>query len=175
MIDRHKPRYRKDKGLKIKLVSHEFFNLYREKFPKSKIDSYTKMRSVLKCFHEHVTDIVSTSRQGFDLMNLAYIITVGYLPTDEYRNKETRFINYKLSNEHDKKIKYLNLETDGRYCKIFFSMDLPRYKFKYKKAWAFTPCRTFKAKVSKEFRANFNKFILMEHGEPYRNIFNSLL
>lgn len=172
MNDVLKPRYRKDKDLKIKLVSHKFFEVFSQKYPKNKIDDYSKMREVLKCFHEEVTDVISTEREGFDLMNIAYLITVGYEPEDNVLQEGKKYINQKLTNEYGKVIPYLNLDTDGKFCKIFVSMELPKYKFKYKKSWGFTACRPFKKKVSIEFKKNYNRFIVLDKEEPYRKIFS---
>lgn len=175
MNDVFKPRYRKDKGLKIRLVNNNFFEVFNKKHPKSKIDSYSKAREVLKCFHEEVTDIVSTEREGFDLMNIAYLITIGYEPKDEVLQSNKKYVNQKLTNEYNKVIPYLNLDTDGKFCKIFFSMELPKYKFKYKKSWGFTACRPFKKKVSVEFKKNYNKFVVLEKEESYRKVFSLVL
>jgi hypothetical protein len=175
MKDLHKPRFRREYGLQTKLVSHKFFKLYRKKHPKSSIDNYVKMRAVLKAVHETFGDVIATERNGLDLMNIAYLLTVSYKPYEDRLMEKKVCINHKLSSEHKTAVIYSNLDTDGKVCKIFFSMDLPKYKFKYKKSWSFTACRTLKKKVSVNFKKRFNTFLFWEKGKPYKEIFHSIM
>lgn len=158
MNDVKKPRLRKDRGLIKKLVTHEFFKMYKKKYPDSGIKDYTEMRAVLNIFHDTVTNIVSTERDGFKLFNIADMYVAGFFPKQEHVLSKMKFINYNLSNKADKPISYTNADTDGKVCKIFFSMILSRYGYKFRGTWGFVPCRGFKAKVSKGFKKDHNKF-----------------
>lgn len=174
MIDRLKPRFRKDTGLTKKLVTTDFFKVFKKKHKKTDIKDFAKAREILKSFHNKVTDIIATEREGFNFMNMAYIFTVGFYPSEEDLQSKKLYINHNLSNQIDKKVIYSNIETDGKVCKIFFSMDLPKYKFKFRKIWGFTPTRPFKKKVSESFKINHQKFFTFHKNVPRQLAFKNL-
>lgn len=172
-FDPKKPRFRKDKGTTIKIVSKVFFKKYRKKYKTSSIDTYVKMRNVLAVLHEKITDIIATERGGFDLAQLANIVTVAYTPYTKTLQDKHKYIDYSLSKNVDKVVKYTNLHTDGKACRIYFSMELPKYKFLYRRMWGFTPTLPFRRKVSREFSNNYLRFIEVERGESMRKIFQT--
>lgn len=159
VFDPKKPRFRKDKGTTIKLVNRIFFKLYRKRYKNTTIDTYDKMRKVMAALHEKITDVIATERGGFDLAHLVNIVTVAYNPTIEYLKTDYMYVDYKTSRENNTRVKYTNLHTDGKSCKIYFSMELPKYKFAYRSLWSFTACLPFRRKVSREFSKNYLRFI----------------
>lgn len=153
------PRLRKDKGQIIKAVNKDFYKFYKEKHKESCVKDNRKIREVLKSFHKNSQLITTENRDGFKLTSLANMFVISCEPTKSILTDKNRLINYKLSGELDKKIKFTNMETDGKMCKIFFSFRIKESKFLYKNAWGFRACRDFKKLVSKAFSKNHTKYM----------------
>jgi hypothetical protein len=159
IVDKKLPRCRKDKNQVIKAVNKDFYKVYKKKHPETYIKDPSKVREVLKCVHQEFQEIIANDRDGVNLLELMSLVTVQTEIHDELKEDKSKLIDYRLSEKLNTRVRYLNLDTDGKICKIFCSFRNKECRFMFKDAWGFRPCRDLKQKVSKSFKQNYRKFM----------------
>ena len=57
----------------------------------------------------------------------------------------------------------MNLDTDGKLAKIFYTNLSTKYRFKNRELWQFKAVRQFKRTVAEVYPKQWNKYIVMEN------------
>ena len=70
--------------------------------------------------------------------------------------------NYALSKKYGKVLQNMNLDTDGKLAKIFYTNLSTKYRFKNRELWQFKAVRQFKRAVAKTYPEQWPKYIVME-------------
>jgi hypothetical protein len=150
------------------ILNKELFNKFLKKYPEYKNLNYETFKEVIKSFNNKLVDKVIEERNGVALPeNLGVIVICSFKP----KNNSSNF-NFKLSNEHGKNVKNRNLNTEDLLCKIFYTNYNYRMRLANRAFWKFTPHRSFKRKVSKEFIDNYNKYILINSDTKVSSLYD---
>lgn len=169
--DLHKPRLRLDKP-KTALVSKEFLKYYLKKNPEAEIRTVTKMREVMARFHEEVANIISTTRDGFELPMIGYIV-VASCDRPHKKNSEGMY-DFKKSAELNAGVKHINFDTDMKLCKILFTLYPIKYKFTLSKLWCFKATKRFRKIVSTNYKKNYQIFFELKRYMKVSSLFRNI-
>lgn len=172
-IDLYKPRLRKKRIYNFKLINKDFFEIYRQIYPNSSIDTFEKMKKVLHAVNQRIIEKVSTTREGVEFAKLAKMVVVSYIPRTSILINTDHYINIVETKKSNKVVKFTNFHTEGRCCRLLYSMDLIKYKFVFRNLWQFNATRLFTRTMSKEFRKDYKKFVESDGNVSLRQAFNS--
>tara|TARA_R110000868_G_C10756124_1_gene753594 strand:- start:195 stop:782 length:588 start_codon:yes stop_codon:yes gene_type:complete len=148
------PRYR---APKVKLITKQYIKDFKAKYPEHKDVDLALTKRIIKAFNEKLWRETIENRDGIELPeNLGYL----FIGACQQPTKEN--IDYGKSIKYGVKVTHKNWDTDGYISKIFYSNYQSRYKLRDRVLWGFTANRYFKRAVTKEFRDNWKKFIVID-------------
>lgn len=150
--DRKAPRFRWSK-YRYSVICKELFNRYRESFPDSPIKDWKTFKSLVLEFHELLTDEVVENRDGAKLPGY-----MGVLGICSFKPKKLVPKNWLAIDATGQQLKSLNIHTNELVCKIIYSIYKAKYRGIGYHLWKFKGDRNFTTKVSRAFRANYNKY-----------------
>lgn len=139
------------------VLSKEFFNLFKEKYPKYKELDNKDLRKIIKKFNQVVFQTVIENRDGVQLPE-----QIGWLFIGTCQQSKKQNVNYAKSLKYGVSVSNNNWETDGKLAKIFFTNHAPKHKIKNREFWGFTACRDFKRTVAKTYPENWNMYIVVD-------------
>jgi hypothetical protein len=148
------PRFRPDT---YEVLNKEFFDRFREKYPKYKKLKDKELRSIIKSFNKLVYETVIDKRSGVELPE-----SLGWLFIGTCQPSKKKNIDFAKSKKYGVKVSNKNWDSDGKLAKIFFTNKVIKHKFKNREFWGFTACREFKRAVAKSYPENWNNYIVVD-------------
>ena len=136
------------------ICNKEFYERFREKFPKYKDLPDSLLRDIIKKFNETLWETVIDTRDGVQIPQSLGCLFVATCQAPEFGN-----IDYGKSIKYGIAVRNKNWETDGKLAKIVYTSFLNKYKFMFRECWGFLACRNFKRKVSKVYPENWTMYI----------------
>jgi|694.fasta_scaffold11368_6 hypothetical protein len=154
------PRFRK----KVKyLLNDDAHKAFIKKNPKYKDLSNKEFSNIVKKFSTYMWEQVIENRDGIELPEGLGYIFIG-------RHKISRdIVDVTKSIKYGKRILAKNWETDGNISKIIYTNYSPKYKLENREIWGFKGTREFKRSVSRAFKENWEKYVVVDN---YRTISN---
>ena len=159
------PRYREKV---LGLLNINLINEFKEKYPIYNNIDKDKLKNIIKLYNKKLWEEVLNNRSGVELPDSLGYLFIGTCPTAKSVNT-----NYALSKKYGKVLQNMNLDTDGKLAKIFYTNLSTKYRFKNRELWQFKAVRQFKRAVAKVYPKQWNKYIVMESrtrvAEMYKN------
>ena len=159
------PRYREKV---LGLLNIDLINEFKDKYPIYLNIDKDKLKSIIKLYNKKLWEEVINNRSGVELPDSLGYLFIGTCPTAKSVNT-----NYALSKQYGKVLQNMNLDTDGKLAKIFYTNLSTKYRFKNRELWQFKAVRQFKRAVAKVYPTQWNKYIVMENrkrvAEMYKN------
>ena len=160
------PRFRQS-GTNV--IDKQFFEKFREKYPKYKDISDTQIREIIKSFNELLWETVIETRDGVQLPE-----GIGYIFIGTCNAPKSNNIDYAKSKKYGVSVSNKNWETDGKLAKIFYSSYASKYKFAFRECWKFVACRNFKRGVAKTYPENWTIYIHVDPHKKLRKIYTAV-
>jgi hypothetical protein len=148
------PRYR---PVVHNIMNKEFFDSFKEKYPKYKDLDNKDIRKIVKSFNEYIYNMVIETRDGVQLPE-----QIGWLFIGTCQSPKKENIDFAKSNKYGVAVSNKNWETDGKLAKIFFTSYALKHKMKNREFWSFIACRDFKRSVSKAYSENWNMYVAVD-------------
>jgi len=148
------PRFRAET---YQVLNKEFFDRFREKYPKYKNLKDKELRSIIKSFNRRVYETVIDKRNGVELPESLGRLFIGTCQASKKKN-----IDFAKSIKYGVKVSNKNWDSDGKLAKIFFTNGTLKHKIKNREFWGFTACREFKRAVAKTYPENWNNYIVVD-------------
>lgn len=160
------PRFRQDA---VDIANKEFFERFREKFPKHKALSDSEIKRIIKCFNEAFWDTVIETRDGVQLPEGLGCIFIGTCETSKTQN-----VDFAKSKKYGTLVTNKNWETDGKLAKIFYTSYSSKYKYSFRECWSFIACRKFKRAVAKRYPENWTMYVQVDPHKKLRKIYTAI-
>jgi hypothetical protein len=139
------------------VLNKEFFEKFKEKYPKYKGIDNTLLKSIIKTYNNTLYQTVIEKRDGIQLPE-----TIGWLFIGTCEQSKKQNVDFAKSHKYGVTVTNNNWETDGKLAKIFFTSYAPKHKMKNREFWGFTACRDFKRSVAKAYPENWNMYLVVE-------------
>ena len=139
------------------VLNKEFFEKFKEKYPKYKGIDNTLLKSIIKTYNNTLYQTVIEKRDGIQLPE-----TIGWLFIGTCEQSKKQNVDFAKSYKYGVTVTNNNWETDGKLAKIFFTSYAPKHKMKNREFWGFTACRDFKRSVAKAYPENWNMYLVVE-------------
>lgn len=152
--DLRAPRFRPDV---YNIMNKEFFNRFKEKYPKYKKHDDKILRDIIKKFNKKIYETVIDKRDGVQLPE-----SIGWLFIGTCQQSKKKNIDFAKSKKYGVTVANNNFETDGKLAKIFFTNYAPKHKIKNREFWKFVASREFKRSVAKYYPENWNTYIVVD-------------
>lgn len=136
------------------VLSKEFFNLFKKKYPKYKEIDNKELRKIIKKFNQVVFQTVIENRDGVQLPE-----QIGWLFIGTCQQSKKENVDYAKSLKYGVRVTNKNWDSDGKLAKIFFSNHAPKHKIKNREFWSFVACREFKRSVAKSYPENWQMYV----------------
>jgi hypothetical protein len=136
------------------VLSKEFFNLFKEKYPKYKEIDNKELRKIIKKFNQVVFQSVIENRDGVQLPE-----QIGWLFIGTCQQSKKENVDYAKSLKYGVRVTNKNWDSDGKLAKIFFSNHALKHKIKNREFWSFVACREFKRSVAKSYPENWQMYV----------------
>ena len=136
------------------VLSKEFFNLFKEKYPKYKELDNKDLRKIIKKFNQVVFQTVIENRDGVQLPE-----QIGWLFIGTCQQSKKENVDYAKSLKYGVRVTNKNWDSDGKLAKIFFSNHALKHKIKNREFWSFIACREFKRSVAKSYPENWQMYV----------------
>ena len=136
------------------VLSKEFFNLFKEKYPKYKELDNKDLRKIIKKFNQVVFQTVIENRDGVQLPE-----QIGWLFIGTCQQSKKENVDYAKSLKYGVRVTNKNWDSDGKLAKIFFSNHALKHKIKNREFWSFVACREFKRSVAKQYPENWQMYV----------------
>ena len=161
------PRYRPNA---YTLMNKEFFESFRQKYPKYKHLSNAELKKIGKTFNKAIYQAVIDTRDGVELPQ-----QIGWLFIGTCQQSKKQNIDYVKSKQYGVKVTNKNWATDGKLAKIFFSNYAPKHRIKNREFWKFVACREFKKSVAQSYPENWNMYVTVEATKQIRLVYTKHL
>lgn len=152
--DLRAPRFRPDV---YNIMNKEFFNRFKEKYPKYKKHDDKILRDIIKKFNKKIYETVIDKRDGVQLPE-----SIGWLFIGTCQQSKKKNVDFAKSKKYGVTVANNNFETDGKLAKIFFTNYAPKHKIKNREFWKFVASREFKRSVAKYYPENWNTYIVVD-------------
>lgn len=139
------------------VLNKEFFEKFKEKYPRYKSLTDTQLRQIAKLFNQTVYQTVIDTRDGVQLPEL-----IGWLFIGTCQQSKKRNIDFAKSQKYGVIVTNRNWESDGKLAKIFYTNYAPKHKMRNREVWSFTACREFKRAVAKSYPENWNMYLVVD-------------
>ena len=139
------------------ILDKEFFEKFKQKYPKYKNLDAAFIRNVIKTFNINVYQNVIEIRDGIQLPE-----QVGWLFIGSCQQSKKTNINFAKSLKYGVTVTNTNFDTDGKLAKIFFTSFAPKHKMRNREFWSFVACREFKRSVARTYAENWNMYIAVD-------------
>lgn len=136
------------------VLTKEFFNLFKEKYPKYKELDNKDLRKIIKKFNQVVFQTVIENRDGVQLPE-----QIGWLFIGTCQQSKKENVDYAKSLKYGVRVTNKNWDSDGKLAKIFFSNHALKHKIKNREFWSFVACREFKRSVAKSYPENWQMYV----------------
>lgn len=150
------PRFRANR---TGLLNANFCKLFRKKFPKYADLSDDQIKEIVRVFNTQLWKGVIEYRDGIELPEGLGNVFVGTCSSPKIRYNS----DFGASIKNDILTRIKNYESDGHIAKVFYTNYATKYLFAYREFWEFKGDRDFTRTVSKEYRENWKKYIVVEN------------
>ena len=157
------PRYRPSA---YNLLNKEFFESFREKYPKYKDVDNNQLKKIIKLFNQVMWQTVIDNRDGVQIPE-----QIGWLFIGTCQQSKKNNIDFAKSVQYGVTVTNKNWATDGKLAKIFFSNFAPKHKIRNREFWMFVACRDFKRAVAKSYPENWQMYIVADPKRQARLIY----
>jgi hypothetical protein len=157
------PRYRPEVH---NIMNKEFFDSFRQKYPKYKNLTDADLKKIGKAFNRLVFQTVIDTRDGVQLPE-----SIGWLFIGTCEQSKKYNIDFAKSHQYGVTVSNKNWATDGKLAKIFYTNYAPKIKIKNKEYWKFVACREFKRSVAKTYPENWNMYVAVDPTEKIRKTY----
>jgi len=164
-IDLSAPRFN-EKSLSLcnrKTLKHFF-----KKHPEYANVSPDLLQDIIYTFNGMLYQNVIDNRDGTQLPESLGSIFIGSCKPAKKEN-----LDKGKSQKYDTRIINRNLDTDGYVAKIFYTNYEEKYKFKHRELWVFKGSRNFTRTVSKAYRVDWPKYIMVEEYRKIASLFRN--
>jgi len=148
------PRFRADT---YEVLNKEFFDRFREKYPRYNKLKDKEIRSIIKSFNKLAFETVIDNRNGVELPESLGWLFIGTCQASKKKN-----VDYAKSRKYGVKVSNKNWDREGKLAKIFFTNREIKHKFRNREFWGFIACREFKRAVAKTYPENWNNYIVVD-------------
>jgi len=145
------------------ILSKEFFDNFRKKYPKYKDLENKDLKNIIKVFNNQMYNTVIDVRDGIQLPE-----SIGWLFIGTCESAKKENIDFAKSNKYGVAVSNKNWETDGKLAKIFFTSHALKHKMKNREFWSFIACRDFKRSVAKSYPENWNMYAVAEPSKKFK-------
>jgi len=145
------------------ILSKEFFDSFRKKYPKYKDLENKDLKNIIKVFNNQMYNTVIDVRDGIQLPE-----SIGWLFIGTCESAKKENIDFAKSNKYGVAVSNKNWETDGKLAKIFFTSHALKHKMKNREFWSFVACRDFKRSVAKAYPENWNMYAVAEPSKRFK-------
>lgn len=160
------PRFRQEA---VDIVNKQFFEKFREKFPKYKKISDSEIKRIIKTFNETFWNTVIETRDGVQLPE-----GLGHIFIGTCESAKTENVDFAKSKKYGTLVTNKNWETDGKLAKIFYTSYSSKYKFSFRECWSFIACRNFKRSVAKNYPENWTMYIQVDPSKKLRKMYTAI-
>jgi len=129
------------------------------KHPDCMVKDVKTIKKILVAANKAIADTIIEYRDGIELPEQLGYMFLGSCPPLVMKSN----MDYKVSAQYRKVIQHRNWESDNFLAKIFYTNFETKYKFKFHELWGFKACKEFTRTVSKEYPANWKKYIQVDH------------
>lgn len=141
----------------LKILTSKALTEFKRKYPQYKNVPDTVLRKIAKTHNTNIWKEVLEYRDGVELQEGLGCIFIGSCMPPSGSN-----INVASSLKYGKKLKNINLGSDGFLAKIFYSSYTSKYKFEFRKLWKFKGCREFTRSVRHTYPDNWKMYIQVD-------------
>ena len=145
------------------ILSKEFFDNFRKKYPKYKDLENKDLKNIIKVFNNQMYNTVIDVRDGIQLPE-----SIGWLFIGTCESAKKENIDFAKSNKYGVAVSNKNWETDGKLAKIFFTSYALKHKMKNREFWKFVACREFKRSVAKTYPEIWNMYAVAEPSKKFK-------
>lgn len=150
------------------ILSAEFFENFRSKYPKYKNFDNRTLKNLVKLFNQTVYQTVINTRDGVQLPE-----SIGWLFIGTCQQSKKKNIDFAKSHTYGVAVSNNNWATDGKLAKIFYTNYAPKIKMKNKEYWKFVACRDFKRTVAKTYPENWNMYVVVDPNAKIRTTYQN--
>jgi hypothetical protein len=163
--DLNAPRFRPSK---LSLLDQDFFKRFKEKFPKYKDISDSKLREIIQVYNARIWQTVLTDRDGAEFPE-----GLGYLFIGSCRSPKKFNMDFPTSQSIGAKARHRNFESDNYLAKIFYTNYASKYRFRHRELWQFKGIRQFTRKVAEVYPENWKIYLQVDNFAYISRIFRS--
>jgi hypothetical protein len=149
------------------LLNKEFFESFRDKYPKYKDVTDDQLKNIIKVFNQIMWQNVIDNRDGVQIPEQIGWLFIGTCQASKKNN-----IDFAKSKQYGVTVTNKNWATDGKLAKIFFSNFAPKHKIRNREFWMFVACRDFKRAVAKAYPENWQMYIVADPKKQTRLIYS---
>jgi hypothetical protein len=160
------PRYRPEVH---NIMNKEFFDSFRQKYPKYKNLTDADLKKIGKAFNRLVFQTVIDTRDGVQLPE-----SIGWLFVGTCQQSKKYNIDFAKSHQYGVTVSNKNWATDGKLAKIFYTNHAPKIRIKNREFWKFIACREFKRSVAKAYPENWQMYIVADPKIKIEHAYNNL-
>lgn len=153
--DKKAPRFTQSS---ISFLNKDLFKKFYDKYPKYKDYSEEDIRNVINTYNELLSEAAISNRDGVELPEGLGYIFIGSCKAPIKKN-----IDHSKSAIAGVPVINRNLGSDSYLAKIFYTNYEHKYKFKHRKLWKFKGSRNFTQAVSKAYKEEWPKYIVVEN------------
>tara|TARA_R110000868_G_scaffold137562_3_gene351118 strand:+ start:31 stop:612 length:582 start_codon:yes stop_codon:yes gene_type:complete len=165
--DLNAPRYRIPKK---KIITKKYVKEFREKYPEYGEIGLSTLKNIVKAFNGKLWQNAIENRDGIELPeNLGNV----FIGACQKASKEN--IDYGKSIKYGIRVTHKNWDTDGYISKIFYSNYHSRYRLRDRSLWGFVASRYFKRAVTKSFKEDWKRYIVIDKNFTVSKLFASFI
>ena len=142
----------------LDILNKSFFEEFKKANPKYENLTNKELKEKIKLINKVIYKTILNERYGVELPNGLGNIFIGSC----YR-KISKNTDYEKSIIYGKQIEVRNYDSDEYVAKIFYTNFEQKYRFKFHETWGFAGVREFKREVSKVYRENWNKYVMVDN------------
>jgi len=150
----NKPRFRQSA---VALLNLDVFSKFLEKHPEHSSYTMEQFKTIVETYNGMLQQGVMDNRDGIELPEGLGNMFIGSCKPTIRPN-----VDAGKSAKIGQKVMNRNLATDGYVCKIFYSNYESKFKFQHRDLWKFKGVRQFTRTVSKVYREDWPKYIVIE-------------
>jgi len=154
--DLNAPRFRTNR---LGLLNKPFRESFRKKFPKYANVSDKEINSIIREFNKQLWNGVIEFRDGIELPQGLGNVFIGTCNSPKIKYNS----DFATSIKRNVLTRLKNYESDSYLAKIFYTNYATKYRFAFRELWEFKGDRDFTRSVSKEYKKNWKKYIVVEN------------
>lgn len=164
-LDRKAPRFRQTC---VRLLNSKMVKRFREKYPQYSHYSDQNILDAILVFNGMLWQAVIEHRDGVELPEGMGNVFIGSCKSPKKFNRD-----HNQSNLLGVDVANRNLGSDGYLAKIFYTNCKTKYRFRNRNLWMFKGDRKFTNAVSRTYREEWPKYIVVEDYKKISTFFTN--